>query len=153
MENDTTPQSSAIKLLIDVAQAHKDPNGLVAFLAGQIEQIPDGLEELEYAIGGLRSAVSRYTASDSERGDYRCDFCGRPKAQVGILIVSAKGAICDDCAIYALNTICKHPGQLHLRFAFSVFRLLATIGRLGSELLGRASAGSRALAVRIRPRD
>lgn len=45
------------------------------------------------------------------------------------MLVSQESTICDECIVTGLSTMSRQPGNLHLRFAFGIFKAIAVLGR------------------------
>lgn len=58
-----------------------------------------------------------------------CSFCGNTRNDVATLLVSGESVICDVCAVTALDTLSRQPGQQHVRVAFRLFQAVASTGR------------------------
>jgi hypothetical protein len=136
---DNTPSQdrsrNPIAWLIREAHAHRDAGDFVALLESQLRTSAYAPEELEHMVGSLRIAVQRHLGEKASCGPAsRCNFCGRPRDKVDALLVSAEGAMCDDCAVLVLESISRARGQAYLRIAFFFFRTIASIGRVFHDI-------------------
>ena len=59
----------------------------------------------------------------------RCSFCGKSPNDVRVILTSDESAICDECVFLAFDTIGGQKGYFYQRVAYSIFKLVATIGR------------------------
>jgi hypothetical protein len=129
---------NAIDWLIREAYTHRDDNEFVASLRSQMEAISCKPQELEHTIAALRSAVQQHLGTEIANGPAsRCNFCGRSRDKLSALYISAEGAMCDECAVWVLENICREPGQVYLRVSFFMFRMVARLGRICHDVLRR----------------
>src|SRR5437667_11596464 len=69
---------------------------------------------------------------DRERaagGMTRCGFCSKSTDDVRLILTRGESAICDECVLLAFDTIGAEKGQLYQRVAYSVFKIVAIVGR------------------------
>jgi hypothetical protein len=59
----------------------------------------------------------------------RCGFCGKSPDDVRVILTRGENAICDDCVFLAFDVIGAEKGRVYQRIAYSVFRVIATVGR------------------------
>ena len=59
----------------------------------------------------------------------RCSFCGKAPDDVRVILTRGESAICDECVFLAFDTIGDQKGYFYQRVAYSVFRVVATVGR------------------------
>jgi len=67
----------------------------------------------------------------------RCGFCGKSQDDVRVIFTRGESTICDECVLLAFDTIGADKGRAYQRIAYSVFRVVATVGRF---LTTRASS-------------
>jgi ATP-dependent protease Clp ATPase subunit len=75
----------------------------------------------------------------------RCGFCGKSPDDVRVIFVRDASAICDECVMLAFDAIGAEKGRVYKRVAYSVFRVVATLGRfltLGAPRLLRSNRPS-----------
>jgi ATP-dependent protease Clp ATPase subunit len=63
-------------------------------------------------------------------GMTRCAFCGKSPDDVRVILTRGENAICDECVFLAFDVIGGQKGRLYQRVAYSVYRVVATVGRL-----------------------
>ena len=121
---------SVIDWLVQESQRCKSAEDFVAVLVSQIRASSHPARELEYTVGALRTALEVYLEGQgSGASGNRCRFCGKSRNDVRTLLVSAESTICDECIATALHTISHQRGQFHLRMAFFIFKVFASVGR------------------------
>jgi ATP-dependent protease Clp ATPase subunit len=59
----------------------------------------------------------------------RCSFCGKSSDDVRVILTRGQSAICDECVFVAFDTIGGQKGRFYQRVAYSVFKVVATVGR------------------------
>jgi hypothetical protein len=128
--------TNLIDYLIQESKSSTSNEEFVTSLVSQIKTSSPRSADLEYAVGGLRSAVARYLEAEDAEVE-RCCFCGKSRKDVRTLLVSAESTICDESVVAALHAMSHQPGQFHLRIAFFFFRAVASLGRLLSLGTGR----------------
>ena len=65
---------------------------------------------------------------NTERGvDVTCKFCGKSRDDVRLILTSAESAICDECVERAMDVIASQPGSPIHRFAYFVFKCIASL--------------------------
>jgi hypothetical protein len=121
-------EPNGISWLISLHRKYPDPDQFVNVLLATINDTSPTTKDLEEVIGGIRGAVSAYMAERGISGfQERCAFCGKTSSEVDTLMVSAESAICDQCAVSTLKTLCRKPGQRFLRFAYTIFEFIVHI--------------------------
>lgn len=65
----------------------------------------------------------------------RCGFCGKSPEDVRLMLTRGESAICDECVFLAFDVIGAERGRLHQRAAYSVFKVVAAVGRRLSAVL------------------
>jgi hypothetical protein len=58
--------------------------------------------------------------------DVTCKFCGKSRHDVRVILTSAESAICDECVEHAMDIIASQPGNPIHRFAYFVFKCIAS---------------------------
>ena len=89
-------------------------------------------------------AVARDAAGgdNAARAMSRCGFCGKSSDDVRVIFVRDDSAICDECVMVAFDAIGAEKGRVYQRVAYSVFRVVATVGRfltLGASRVPRSN--------------
>jgi ATP-dependent protease Clp ATPase subunit len=59
----------------------------------------------------------------------RCGFCGKSPDEVRLILTRGESAICDECVFLAFDAIGAEKGRLYQRVAYSMFKIVATVGR------------------------
>jgi hypothetical protein len=136
---------SPIDWLVRESKRYKNHQDFAAFLVSQIRALSHSARDLEYTVGALRTALGEYLQDQTgETTGNRCHFCGKSRADVLVLLVSAESAICDECVVTGLETISRKQRYLHLRIAFFIFEVVASVGYYISSMFGSiASVGYR----------
>jgi ATP-dependent protease Clp ATPase subunit len=62
-------------------------------------------------------------------GMIRCGFCGKSPDDVRLILTRGESGICDECVFLAFDTIGSEKGRRYQKVAYSVFGLVATVGR------------------------
>src|SRR5579885_3548367 len=119
---DATNSCSWLTLLLALRHSHTDSRAFVDILASELRRLFVAPRDLEDLVGAIRGAAALYLGERTNRiSGPVCSFCAKGRNEVRTLMVSANAAICDECGISTLKTICQQPGQRLLRFAYSVF--------------------------------
>ena len=120
---------NGIDWLLFLRKKYGDPVDFVNALVGKIRSSAIKNKDLQDIVGGMRSAAEVYLAQTGrDDSTLLCSFCGNSIQKVRDLMVGTNSAICDECAISALKTICRKPGHRLLRFAYTLFELTVQIG-------------------------
>lgn len=114
--------------LILEAKQHNDSEVVVHRIRSLIESSGASSDEMEYTIGAVRAAMGLHlcNASDDSVGN-RCRFCGRPRAEVGAILVSGEDSICDDCVILAVHTLSQRRHGIRFRILLALMRVLGLV--------------------------
>jgi hypothetical protein len=59
----------------------------------------------------------------------RCSFCGKSPDDVRVILTRGETAIFDECVFLAFDTIGGQKGYFYQRVAYSVFKVVAMVGR------------------------
>jgi len=126
-----TNDQNGINWLVRESQKYEHPDDFVAFLVSQMRSSSRTTHTLKYTVGALRTALGIYVREQTgETTSSICNFCGKSSEDVHVMMASDEAIICDECAVTALHTISHTKGQWYLRFAFFVFRTVASFGRI-----------------------
>ena len=60
----------------------------------------------------------------------RCGFCGKSPDEVRLILTRGESAICEECVFLAFDVIGAEKGRLYQRVAYSVFKVVAVVGRV-----------------------
>jgi ClpX C4-type zinc finger len=133
--------SSPIADLIAESKRLKGSGALVERLRTWIGSVSESPEEIEYALGAVRTAMGLHMQDrTSEAFGNVCGFCGKSRDAVGAILVSGEDSICDDCVLLALHTLGKRRGGLRVRLLLVVMRALGLTGTRPEMLHRRCSS-------------
>jgi hypothetical protein len=112
--------------LVRASQGFERREDLVAWLGSQIRGASSSASE----VGPFVRALHEVTATRPSGNDLTttCDFCGKSRSDVRTILTSDRSAICDECAVSAVEAISRRPGYAVIRVAFWAFRVVASIG-------------------------
>ena len=115
--------------LIAESKRHEGSESLVEQLCAWMSSTSARPEEIEYALGAMRTAVGVHLRNRTgEAFGNVCRFCGKARDAVGVILVSGEDSICDDCVLLALHTLSERRGGRRARLLLFVLRALGLTG-------------------------
>lgn len=123
-----TNQTNPIAALIAESKRHGESDALVEQFRAWISSTSASSEEIEYALGAMRTAIGLHLRDRTgESFGNICRFCGKSRDAVGAILVSGEDSICDDCVLLALHTLSRRRGGLRSRLLLLVMSVLGLI--------------------------
>ena len=131
-----------IERLVRDSEHYKSSEEFASFLAAQFidSRLPAG--DLEKTVKALSIALGVYVrgAPGKPSASRICSFCGKRSENVSVMLTSIASNICNECLFSGLETVSEGKGKLHLRFAFALYRAVASVGYLLGRVIPRPSS-------------
>lgn len=128
-----------IERLIRDSEHYKTSEEFASFLAAQFIDSRLPAEDLEKTVKALSIALGVYVRGEPGKSSASriCSFCGKRSENVSVMLTSIDSNICNECLFSGLQTASEGKGKLHLRFAFAVYRVVASVGYLLGRVIPR----------------